>query len=288
MLNVSIKSEDLQEVKDNIIAEINFLEESYYDPTVGYSEPKNYEGNLSEIVNELISDLSLDNYAEIIKTIEKLTGDYVLTKKIIKDVYNIHAEYLATQLSDFNKNCDMTKTEQDSIHEYISAGYEYINAYLYDEYDNEIQETEELLNTIDTLDNIIENNSIEIKNVLYRGQSLVIDEVEKIIENKEFTFKNYVSTSVAPIIFGGWETNSTSLYCENNYDSYVEKLKYNVNVSWVIDTKGSKGFVVGDLAWNPIECEVILPRNTCLKINKVVESFGNETKRQFTIFAEIV
>lgn len=279
MINIELEGKELRHIKLQMIDYISFINESYI---------KNSRYIDLDFV-DYISDLGFYNYGELIKHLEKQTDDYSIIKKVIYELYTSHSTAVCDLLKNNNKTSkNITSKERKFLDEYLSSGYEYINASLYDPDFLSYENCKDIDLTIQTLDNIIKKHSININNTLYRGQSLLLEDIEKIIKEKEFTFKNYISTSLTPIVFGGWSANSTSMFCERRYDHGIEKLRNGINVSWIIETNGCKGLVVGDLSWNPIENEVILPRDTKLKINRVIESYGNEYKRQFNIFAEVV
>lgn len=246
-------------------------------------EAHNIEGINGYMISEMIKDeITFDDYVKVIRFLERLTQDYAFVKKIINVIYEVHSEAFGDEVYRHYKHTNLYPEEVDAICSYVSEFYEWVNgALLGDE-----SMTDEISYTIDLMDMIMDKTE-KLNGTLYRGQHLDIQVIERIIEDKEFTFKNFVSTSMTPIIFGGWLSNSTSLYCENRYESETGKMAHSCNVSWVIDVKDHKGFVVGSIAWNPCECEVILPRGTCVKINDVVESFGDENRRQFTIFCEV-
>lgn len=275
MFNANIK-----EVKTVLKDSLDVFVEVYEDDLVRMTS--DYR-KLSVFICDMITDLSLNNYAEIIREVEKFLGDYTFTKKVIHSIYEVHSQKLAHDNSYIQAG--LTECEIEALEDYISEGFEDINDYLLGE--TNINNIENVLKSIEYIDSAISKADL-ITTTLYRGQHFTIHEIEQIKKDGEFTFKNFVSTSYAPIIFGGWLGNSTSLYCENRYDENFAKAPLTCNVSWIIDCKESKGLIAGNLSWNKEECEVILPRGTTLKIKNVIESFGNESNRQFNIFAEIV
>lgn len=257
--------------------------ESMMERMDNYIETYGIEGINGYMITEMISDqINFDDYVKIIRFLERETQDYGFVKKIINVMYEVHSEDFGDNVFKHYKHNNITPAEYNAICDYVSEQYEWVNGALLGEEDM----TDEISEIVDLMDCVMDKTE-KLNGTLYRGQHLDIQTIERIIEDKEFTFKNFVSTSMTPIIFGGWLSNSTSLYCENRYESMTGKMQHSCNVSWVIDVKDHKGFVVGSIAWNPCECEVILPRGTCIKVNDVVESFGDENRRQFTIFGEV-
>jgi hypothetical protein len=126
------------------------------------------------------------------------------------------------------------------------------------------------------------------------------------VKNRVFYFRNYVSTSLSPIIFGGWKGNQAVAMASDNTravlnqpDNSAETVKLpsmtypelgltdevhaakdvqqaestRVMIGWAI-TGGEKVNVVypGDLSYMSGEMEVILPRGTMLKVNSIVDA----------------
>lgn len=243
------------------------------------------KGVYGQVVSNMVSDTpTYDEYVNVIRVLERETQNYNFVKSVINSIYEVHSTALGDAISrEHTHPKTLTYSQIEALRNYVSEDYEIINGALLGENDM----TDEITDTINLLDAVIDSTN-KLNCTLYRGQTLDIGTMNRIIEDKEFKFENFVSTSYAPIIFGGWMSNSTSLYCENRYESEQGKLQHTCNVSWVIDVKDSHGFVVGPVAWNPCECEVILPRGTRVKVNDVVESFGNEIRRQFTVFCEVI
>lgn len=149
---------------------------------------------------------------------------------------------------------------------------------------------------IPTLDSLFKSgpNKLAQGTVLYRGNKLDYSNVTKSIESKLFYFPNFVSTSLHPIIFGGFanafaslDTTATSadletataqdLYDVNRSALGVrtaeeppEEAASKIGVAFVIHGADKinvlipgRGSAFGD------EAEVILPRGTTLRLNKV-------------------
>ena len=119
------------------------------------------------------------------------------------------------------------------------------------------------------------------------------------VKNRVFYFRNYVSTSLSPIIFGGWKGNQGVAMASDNtravltvdksdetaivpdqeirmVQEYGEE-RIRISLGWAI-TGGEKVNVVypGDLSNMSGEMEVILPRGTMLQINKITDASYND------------
>ncbi|WP_272725840.1 hypothetical protein, partial [Escherichia coli] len=70
----------------------------------------------------------------------------------------------------------------------------------------------ELVKMCDALDNAFSNYGVKLDpgTILYRGMDFRSQMWETARKQKAFYFKNYVSTSLAPNIFGGWNANVAS------------------------------------------------------------------------------
>ena len=237
---------------------------------------------IAETIFSVLDDLSFDNYGEIVRTLEQSGMSYKHIKEAIKIVYRIHSAKAADDDREYMFPASFS--ESKALSHYISEGYENINDYLLG-FEAGHPEVDELIDEIDA----VLDRTEKLDMTLYRSMQLDAGDFHGIIGEGEFTFKNFVSTSYnAGMLLGGWHGNCTSFFCENQYND-KKKLQNTINTAWVIETKGNtKGLRVGGYSWNPEENEVLLPRGLSVKINKVVESFGNEDHRQFTIFCEVI
>lgn len=193
-----------------------------------------------------------------------------------------------------------TNKEKGAIKAYCGSGYHDINNMLIgrfdpDNYDS--MEEDEVKRMINNMDNAFKNGDRLPEGLtLYRAQTIRAPIFEALVKNKVFYFRNYVSTSIYPIIFGGWKSNvAVGLASDNTRDvlnadkikdpevfnvpggqedSYVEDPTiFKVSVGWAI-TEADKINVIypGDLSNMTQEQEVILPRGTMLKINKITNA----------------
>ncbi|BBC78263.1 Alt-like RNA polymerase ADP-ribosyltransferase [Escherichia phage EcS1] len=186
--------------------------------------------------------------------------------------------------------------EQRGIREYVGSGYHDINDYLlgrWSEQSSNIMNRYEVLEAIDGIDAAFERGDRIPENItLWRSQTIRKPIWESLIKNRVFYFRNYVSTSLAPIIFGGWKGNSAiglapeEVRSELNIDAGSEEAKdmpgqfendIRVTVGWAIDG-GHKINVIfpGDLSNMPSEMEIILPRGTMVSINSITDASYND------------
>lgn len=187
---------------------------------------------------------------------------------------------------------EFTKEEQTVIAKYTARGYEEINDFLLGKepsaksiYDGQIPVLDEAFSKGQTL---------KKGTVLYRAQRMDYADVDKSVKNKVLYFPNYVSTSMAPLIFykadqlntalspdarnialESWEEVSVASIGQNTLNDiktdYPLKPSYRrVTLGLVIKNAHTvKVIVPGSLSKYPSECEVILPRGSALRITSV-------------------
>ncbi|QHJ75743.1 RNA polymerase ADP-ribosylase [Acinetobacter phage vB_AbaM_PhT2] len=187
-----------------------------------------------------------------------------------------------------------------AIREYTGSEFSDINDYLLGKHDP----YPGIENIIDDLDAAFKNGTtLERGTILYRGQSVKFGQMKSIMDTKMLYFKNFVSTSLYPVIYGGFgnatvsidpgaqdETNLTgsdlakssayhSAYKELIQANTIEDIDAPLTAALIIKGADKINVIVpGEHSFYPDECEVILPRGTILKVNKVVgEVNDNET-----------
>ncbi|CAL4858282.1 Alt-like RNA polymerase ADP-ribosyltransferase [Acinetobacter phage vB_AbaM_AB-Navy-v2] len=189
-----------------------------------------------------------------------------------------------------------TEDQVEAIKAYTGSDFSDINGFLIGHYGT----YPGLEETIAHLDEAFKNGTtLERGTILYRGQSVKYGQMKSIMDTKMMYFRNFVSTSLYPVIYGGFanavanieptaqdQTHFTSAdlskstsYTSDAHDAMnagtIEDSNYSVSVAMVIKGADKINVIVpGNMSSYPNECEVILPRGTILKINKVVgESF---------------
>lgn len=207
-----------------------------------------------------------------------------------------------------------TSAEKRGIREYVGSGYSDINNMLLGRYNAEnydILEENEVTTAIKNLDDAFKKGDRLPEGItLWRSQTIRQPIFEALVKNRVFYFRNFVSTSLAPIIFGGWKGNQGVAMTSdntradlNNPDNSAETVKptsityaelgitdeyhssedikqaenTRVSIGWAIDGSHKINVVYpGDLSNTPGEMEVILPRGTMLKINKITDASYND------------
>ena len=170
------------------------------------------------------------------------------------------------------------------IKEYSGAGYKAINHALLglDSFTKPIQ------TKVTALDSIINMKGIKLPDdiVLYRLQRVKSGEAKRLLENKVFYFRNFVSTSLKPLIFtdnsfGASASISvdapefdSNVQSPEEFVSDVQKLEQSkskeITYAFAISKASRiKSLVLGETSSHSIEAEVLLPRGTTLKINKI-------------------
>ncbi|YP_010844101.1 Alt-like RNA polymerase ADP-ribosyltransferase [Salmonella phage KM16] len=212
--------------------------------------------------------------------------------------------------------------EKQAISEYCANAYEYVNMFLIGK-PEEGYSTSESLEIIDNMDSAFEKGTrLDKGTLLYRGQKLDLPTFEHNAENKLFYFRNYVSTSLKPLIFGEFGRmfmaldDETTIYTaetpddynrfanpediidigatqqdsfdDNNNDGTSINIGKQVNLGFVISgVENVRVIVPGSLTEYPEEAEVILPRGTLLKINKITTQV-NKRSNKFMVEGAIV
>lgn len=233
--------------------------------------------------------------------------------KIIKSALQGYAKNVSSGI----ETITMTRTpnqytpaEKRGIKEYVGSGYSDINNMLLGRYNDntkDILDAKEVTTAIKNLDDAFKKGDRLPEGVtLWRSQNVRQPIFEALVKNRVFYFRNYVSTSLSPIIFGGWKGNQAVAMTSdntravlNNPDNSAETVKptamtyaelglddeyhkaedvlqaerTKVMIGWAIDGAHKINVIYpGDLSNMSGEMEVILPRGTMLQINNIVDS----------------
>lgn len=290
---------------------------------IGYDTYMDNQGELYDTTRKaarIISNMNTKNSFQSMKDLVKLATDGLpadadLRARVIQPFMNsaysiINKMYAESYDGSVNaENLQYTQEEQEAISEYCANMYEYMNLFLIGKPDPDYS-TKEVVDMIDTLDGAFEKGSkLEPGTILYRGQDIDFKAFEHSVENKLFYFRNYVSTSFKPLIFGEFGRMIDHLDDDTTVYSGGEGGRQWVDPEDLIDYGTSKtrpddqvkiGFVITDadvikviipqsLSNYPEEAEVILPRGTLLKISKVTTPVNKRAKQsKFMIEAKVV
>lgn len=235
----------------------------------------------------------------------------VLTNAM-RDFVRINAKKTAYWYSSFTP--EMSTKDRGAVKEYTTSSYDPINSYLLgrsiDENDAEVE------SMIVGLDNAFKNSGSKLPEgtTVYRGQKLRRPFFEKIVETRMYMFRNFVSTSLYPIMLGDWGANvslaiagaddlvkasdsdaeapdfrdytmQTNALGDPASPEYIEQLKYNekLAIGWVISGADKINTIIpGHYSAHANECEVILPRGTVLGIDKITSAsyeFSGDNQR---------
>lgn len=226
--------------------------------------------------------------------------------KMIKAALQGYAKNVSATIEDITRTrtpLQYTNAEKRGIKEYVGSGYSDINNMLLGRYRADNYDTlsyKEVTTAIKNLDDAFKRgDKITEGLTLWRSQSVRKPIFEAMVKNRVFYFRNYVSTSLSPIIFGGWKGNQAVAMASDNtravltvdksdetaivpdqeirmVQEYGEE-RIRISLGWAI-TGGEKVNVVypGDLSNMSGEMEVILPRGTMLQINKITDASYND------------
>lgn len=178
---------------------------------------------------------------------------------------------------------DLDKNESNLIRGYTGTDYKDINNALLglDSFPKVVQEK------VSRLDDVIVRKGTKLPEdtVLYRLQRVKSDESKRLLENKVFYFRNFVSTSLKPLIFNysPFGANATLAVTGTDFDTTSQSTDEFIDDVQLDQAKGEdityafviskasriKSLVLGASSKYPTESEVVLPRGTTLKINKI-------------------
>lgn len=186
---------------------------------------------------------------------------------------------------------NLDKSQEAAIRTYTGPRFKVINNYLL----GKDKADSSTIDMIKTLDRTFEENGVRLEKGinLYRGQSLPGEELSSALERKVYYFKNFVSTSLAPIIFSGGFSNVSKEIVSPFVNAAVDEVKpieldlsTTVSIGFVISGAHKlKTLVPGVISAYDQECEVILPRGTTLKFDRVK---ADHTGASVLIYASII
>lgn len=224
--------------------------------------------------------------------------------KLIKAALQGYAKNVSEQIQTITMTrtpLQYTNAEKRGIKEYVGSGYSDINDMLLGRYRNGDTLTEkEATTAIKNLDDAFKKGDRLPEGItLWRSQTVRKPIFEAMVQNRVFYFRNFVSTSLSPIIFGGWKGNQGVAMASDNtravltvdksdetaivpdqeirmVQEYGEE-SIRVSLGWAIEGAHKINVVYpGDLSNMSGEMEVILPRGTMLQINKITDASYND------------
>lgn len=192
-----------------------------------------------------------------------------------RDAYSMQSSLLKGELNG-------TTSEGRAVKTYTGSAYGDINDFLIGSYGDNASTQ---IKRIENLDRAFEKG-VKLPNntKLFRGMSAKITPFENMIRNKIFYFSNFVSTSLAPVFAGMYGFTvpalDQSVGLEMDVDDadtsdfkarpLVQSPLSRIQIGMVISGADKiKVIVPGELSEHVSECEVILPRGTAIRINKL-------------------
>ncbi|AJD82006.1 RNA polymerase-ADP-ribosyltransferase Alt [Yersinia phage vB_YenM_TG1] len=227
----------------------------------------------------------------------------------IQNMIKSYSAHISNDIRDFtiDYSPEYSLPEKRAIKEYVGSGYTDINGYLLGRYKPEEADTldeDDVVKAIKNLDSAFINGEKLPKDyTLYRSQTMRGPIFDALKTNRKFYFRNYVSTSLYPIIFGGWQSNVAVALADEDIrkdinvqvpgldstDEYVDPNASKVSgytriyIGWAI-TGADKINVVypGKLSIHTNEMEVILPRGTIVEITSITDASYYNTRKTIT------
>lgn len=286
-VNAEIKNKALERLRKESITSIKTLETiaSIVDDTLEKYKSAWLERNINKHshLNQDAANELVQNSWNAIKT------------KIIRRELRGYALTVGWSLHSIVENKDASKytpAQKRGIREYVGSGYVDMNNALLGLYNPDertsILTAPEIEQAIDNLDSAFKNGDRLPKGItLYRSQRMLPSIYEALVKNRVFYFRNFVSTSLYPNIFGTWMTDSAvgvlpdekrlSISIDKNDEGLVNSSDNLVGIGWVITGADKVNVVLpgGSLAPSN-EMEVILPRGLMVKINKITDASYND------------
>lgn len=286
-VNAEIKNKALERLRKESITSIKTLETiaSIVDDTLEKYKGAWFERNINRHshLNQDAANELVQNSWNAIKT------------KIIRRELRGYALTVGWSLHPIVENKDSSKytpAQKRGIREYVGSGYVDINNALLGLYNPDertsILTAPEIEQAIDNLDSAFKNGERLPKGItLYRSQRMLPSIYEALVKNRVFYFRNFVSTSLYPNIFGTWMTDSAvgvlpdekrlSVSIDKTDEGLVNSSDNLVGIGWVITGADKVNVVLpgGSLAPSN-EMEVILPRGLMVKVNKITDASYND------------
>ncbi|END6302064.1 ADP-ribosyltransferase [Salmonella enterica subsp. enterica serovar Newport] len=286
-VNAEIKNKTLERLRKESITSIKTLETiaSIVDDTL-----EKYKGAWLERNINKHSHLNQDAANELVQN----SWNAIKTKIIRRELrgYALTAGWSLHPIVENKDSSKYTPAQKRGIREYVSSGYVDINNALLGLYNPDertsILTASDIEKAIDNLDSAFKNGERLPKGItLYRSQRMLPSIYEALVKNRVFYFRNFVSTSLYPNIFGTWMTDSSvgvlpdekrlSVSIDKTDEGLVNSSDNLVGIGWVITGADKVNVVLpgGSLAPSN-EMEVILPRGLMVKVNKITDASYND------------
>ncbi|UAV89157.1 putative ADP-ribosyltransferase [Escherichia phage U115] len=286
-VNAEIKNKALERLRKESITSIKTLETiaSIVDDTL-----EKYKGAWLERNINKHSHLNQDAANELVQN----SWNAIKTKIIRRELrgYALTAGWSLHSIVENKDSSKYTPAQKRGIREYVGSGYVDMNNALLGLYNPDertsILTAPEIEQAIDNLDSAFKNGDRLPKGItLYRSQRMLPSIYEALVKNRVFYFRNFVSTSLYPNIFGTWMTDSAvgvlpdekrlNISIDKNDEGLVNSSDNLVGIGWVITGADKVNVVLpgGSLAPSN-EMEVILPRGLMVKVNKITDASYND------------
>lgn len=273
-----------------------------YKPTEGTHQEKVHHGAIIAYrINDILMQTRVENILEtaesvidIIRTsgidsddVKELSTTFM--REYEKSINNIMSPILAGYSSE-----GLSKEQREAINAYTGSGFKTINKYLI----GDLKADTKTVSQIEQLDSAFSSHGTKLEEgvKLYRGQSLKGPDLKGAITRKLYYFKNFVSTSLSPIIFAGGfanvkdemiaPTTDTAFGTSDEAMSTVANDVWDVSIGFIISGADKvKVIVPGVESGYPQECEVILPRGTTIRFDRIK---NNSDSNSFMVYATVV
>ena len=287
IINAEIKNKALEKLRKESITSIKTLETiaSIVDDTLEKYKGAWFERNINRH-----SHLNQDAANELVQN----SWNAIKTKIIRRELrgYALTAGWSLHPIVENKDSSKYTPAQKRGIREYVGSGYVDMNNALLGLYNPDertsILTAHEIEQAIDNLDSAFKNGERLPKGItLYRSQRMLPSIYEAMVKNRVFYFRNFVSTSLYPNIFGTWMTDSSigvlpdekrlSVSIDKTDEGLVNSSDNLVGIGWVITGADKVNVVLpgGSLAPSN-EMEVILPRGLMVKVNKITDASYND------------
>ncbi|MGL1839995.1 MULTISPECIES: ADP-ribosyltransferase [Gammaproteobacteria] len=287
IINAEIKNKALERLRKESITSIKTLETiaSIVDDTLEKYKGAWFERNINKH-----SHLNQDAANELVQN----SWNAIKTKIIRRELrgYALTAGWSLHPIVENKDSSKYTPAQKRGIREYVGSGYVDINNALLGLYNPDertsILTASDIEKAIDNLDSAFKNGERLPKGItLYRSQRMLPSIYEAMVKNRVFYFRNFVSTSLYPNIFGTWMTDSSigvlpdekrlSVSIDKTDEGLVNSSDNLVGIGWVITGADKVNVVLpgGSLAPSN-EMEVILPRGLMVKVNKITDASYND------------
>lgn len=273
-----------------------------YKPTEGTHQEKVHHGaNIAYRINDILMQTRVENILETAESVIDVIRTSGISDDEVKELSTTFMREYERSINDIMSPIlagysseNLSKDQREAIKNYTSSGFKNINKYLIGEW----RATDSVVSQIEQLDSAFSEHGTKLEEgvKLYRGQSLNGPDLKGAIDRKLYYFKNFVSTSLSPIIFAGGfanvkdemiePTTDTALGTSDEAMSTVANGIFNTSIGLIISGADKvKVIIPGVESGYPQECEVILPRGTTVRFDRVK---NNSNSNSFMVYATVV